>query len=90
MIVAACSGVAFASTLSIATISGAVEVALAEEREHVALEDLLPLVVGQARRAVAGAGVELDLAVARVVLVQVEQDHEAVVDRPRGRRPTGP
>ena len=59
---------------------GAVEVAAAEEREHVLVEDLLALLVGQVRRAVAGPGVQLDLAVARVVLVEVEQDHEPVVD----------
>ena len=59
---------------------GAVEVAAAEEREHVLVEDLLALLVGQVRGAVAGPGIQLDLAVARIALVEVEQDHEPVVD----------
>ena len=87
---AACSGVAAASTFCIADQQRAVEVAPLEQRQHVVLEDRLALRVGQERRAEPGPGVQLDLAVARVVLVEVEQDHEAVVEARAGRRPTGP
>ncbi len=58
----------------------AVHVAPAQERQHVLVEDLLALLVGQELRAIPGPGVELDLAVARVALVEVVQDHEAVVE----------
>ncbi len=58
---------------------GAVEVAVAEERQHVVLEDRLALLVRQVRHPEAGAGIELDLAVAPA-LVEVEQDDHPVVE----------
>ena len=58
----------------------AVEVAAAQERQHVVLVDRLALAVGEVRRGVPRSRVQLDLAVARVALVEVEQDHEPVVD----------
>ena len=41
----------------------AVEVALLQERQHVVLEDRLALLVAEERRAIAGPGIQLDLAV---------------------------
>ncbi len=65
-----------------------VPVVLAKEREHVVLEDLLAFAVGQERGGEPGRGVELDLP-ARPARLEVEEDGEAVVEAPAGRRPTG-
>ena len=56
-----------------------VEVAAAEQRQHVVLVDRLALGVRQERGLVAGAGVQLDLAVAEAV-VEVVQDDQPVVE----------
>ena len=58
----------------------AVHVALAQLRQHVVLEDALAVLVREPGLPVTRARVELDLAVARVALVEVEQDHQPVVD----------
>ena len=58
----------------------AIEVAPLEQRQHVVLVDLLAIRVGQELVGEPGPGVQLHLAVARVVRVEVEQDHEAVVE----------
>ena len=57
----------------------AVEVAAAEQRQHVLVEDLLLLGVVEERRPEARAAVQDHLAVL-VARVHVEQDHEAVVE----------
>ena len=58
---------------------GAVEVAAAQERQHVVLEDRLALAVAQEGGLEPRAGVQLDLAVPAAV-VHVEEDHQAVVE----------
>ena len=58
---------------------GVVQVAGSEQRQHVVLVDRLALVVGEVGRREPGTGVELDLAV-RQARVELEQDHEPVVD----------
>ena len=57
-----------------------VEVAPLEQRQHLVLVDRLAVRVRQELGPVARAGVQLDLAVAGVVGLEVEQDHEAVVE----------
>ena len=76
---AACAGVAAASTLVERGAQGAVEVAAAQERQHVVLEDRLALAVAQERGLEPRAGVQLDLAVP-AGLVDVEEDDQAVVE----------
>ena len=56
-----------------------VVVGVAEERQHVVVEDGLAFGVGQERRLEAGRGVELDLAVFER-RVDLEEDREAVVE----------
>ena len=80
MRLAACSGVAASSTSSHRHEQRPVEVAALEQRQHLVLVDRLAVRVRQELGPVPGAGVQLDLAVAGVVGVEVEQDHEAVVE----------
>ena len=57
----------------------AVEVRIAQEREHVVLEDRLALAVGEEGRLEPGCRIELDLAVFEG-RVDVEEDGKAVVE----------
>ena len=57
----------------------AVEVGSLEFRQHLVVEDRLPLGVAQERRPIAGSGIQLDLAVDSC-RVEIEEDHEAVVE----------
>ena len=76
---AACAGRRCRIDLGQRGTQGAVEVAAAQERQHVVLVDRLALAVAQEGGFEPGAGVQLDLAVA-AAFVDVEEDHQAVVE----------
>ncbi len=58
---------------------GAVQIPRPEQRQHLVLEDGLPLLVRQERRPIPGSGVQLDLPVDER-WIEIEQDDQAVVE----------
>ena len=96
---AACSGVAAVVHLAERDLERAVEVGVAQQRDHVVLVDRLALGVAQEGGLEAGRGVELDLAVLGGRIDVEEDDHPVVepgppdaplVDQRAGARPRSP